>query len=70
MTELYLNGMTPQKVIRMMNNIIGRAGIKEKQHLVIREREETYGNPFCQNPDKVLYVTTTLGETTHGKSQE
>jgi hypothetical protein len=62
-TELYFNGMTPQKVIRMMNDIIGRANIKEKRHLIIREREETYGNPFCQNPDKVLYVTTTLKET-------
>jgi hypothetical protein len=58
MTELHLNGMTPQKVIRMMKDIINRAGHEEKQHLIIREREETYGNPFCQNPDKVLYVTT------------
>ena len=63
MTDLYLEGVTPQKVIRMMNDIIGRASIKNKQHLIIREREETYGNPFCQNPDKVLYVTTTLGAT-------
>jgi hypothetical protein len=56
--------MTPQKVIRMMKDIINRAVHKDKQHLIIQEREETYGNPFCQNPDKVLYVTTTGEKTT------
>jgi hypothetical protein len=56
--ELYLQNKTPQQVIRMMKNIIGRAKQSEKQDLIIREREETYGDPFCQNPDKVLFVTT------------
>ena len=60
--EVYFQDKTPQQIIRMMKNIIGRAVQSEKQHLIIREREETYGNPFCQNPDKALFVTTKLKE--------
>lgn len=56
MRELHLNGMTPQQVIKVMNDVIGRAKGADKRHLVIEEYEETYGDPFCQHPDKALRV--------------
>ena len=54
--DLYLNGKTPQQVIKLMNGVIGRTKQADKRKLVIEEYEETYGNPFCQSPDKALRI--------------
>lgn len=54
--NLDLNGMTPQRVIRLMNDIIGRAKLDEKRFLRIEEYRDNLGNPFEPNPDKYLRV--------------
>lgn len=56
MTSIYLNGKTPQKVIKMMQDIINRTKGIDKERLLIEEYEETYNDPFCQSPDKLLRV--------------
>ena len=53
--ELHLNGHTPQKVIRMMNDIINQTPIDMRRHLVIEEYDEDYGHPFHE-PDRCLRV--------------
>ena len=45
-----LEGKTPQQVIRMMKNIIGRAKQNEKRRLRIQSYHEDYGHPF-REPD-------------------
>lgn len=53
--QLDLNGCSPQKAIRMMNDIINRTPIDMRRYLVIEEYGEDYGHPF-REPDKCLRV--------------
>lgn len=41
-----LDGATPQKIIRMMKDAIGRAKHHEKDRLRIQAYNEDYGHPF------------------------
>lgn len=52
--ECDISGLTPQQVIRKMNDVIGRAKQNEKDKIRIIAYYETYGNQFNQNPDKCL----------------
>lgn len=54
-TELHLNGCSPQKVIKMMTDIINRTPIDKRRYLVVEEYEEDYGHPF-REPDTQLRV--------------
>ena len=45
--EHSLNGATPQKIIRMMRDIIGRARQDEKDRIRIVTYREDFGHPFA-----------------------
>lgn len=59
--ELYLNGSTPQQVIRRMTDIINRTKQLDKANLRIEEYMDYHDNPFEQNPDKCWRVVVIEG---------
>lgn len=64
-----LPGRSPQKVIKILTDIINRTPINDRRYLKIESYYETYGNPFEQNPDKKMriviekQVKSTVSET-------
>lgn len=54
--ELDLNGMSPQKAIRHLTDIISRAKISEKRRLRIESYMEDYGHPFREGTKEYRVV--------------
>ena len=53
--DLYLDGLSPQKVIKVMNGIIGKTKLEDRRYLRIEEYDENFGNPFAE-PTRCLRV--------------
>lgn len=45
-TQLYLNGLSPQQAIRHLTDLVNRQKQEDKRWLKIEEYNETYGHPF------------------------
>lgn len=54
---LYFGGMSPQKAIRHLTDLISRTKQEDKRFLLIEEYNENYGNPFAE-PTKCLRLIT------------
>jgi hypothetical protein len=55
-TELYLNGMTPQKAIRHLTDLINRTKQEEKRWLRIETYKETFSHPFRDGVEALRLV--------------
>lgn len=53
--DLYLDGVTPQQVKRMMDDVINRTPYDKRRYLRIQEYDEDFGNPFAE-PTKCLRI--------------
>lgn len=60
--ELYLNGLTPQEAIKHLTDVINRIPYPQKRFLIIEEYEDDYGNPFEQNPARLLRIVSVTPE--------
>lgn len=56
MVRCSLDGVSPQRAIRILADLVNRTPQADKRWLRIEAYDETYSNPFCQNPTRCLRI--------------